>query len=145
MSDDVLLSKAATLERCIKRIREEYDKAQGQFDTNYTNQDAAILNIERACETTLDIGQHIIRKYKLGNPQTSRDIFSILEENKWIDQELSDNLKKMVGFRNVAIHNYRDLQLPIVVSVIEQHLNEFIRYSEDIIYKDAHVADKATT
>ena len=50
MVDDVLINKAATIERCIKRVREEYAKAGANFATDYSRQDAAILNIQRACE-----------------------------------------------------------------------------------------------
>lgn len=53
MVDDVLINKAATIERCIKRVREEYAKAGSNFATDYSRQDTAILNIQRACEAAL--------------------------------------------------------------------------------------------
>ena len=62
MADDVLLNKAATIERCIVRAREEYNADPANFATNYTHQDAAILNIQRACEAALDMGNHVIRR-----------------------------------------------------------------------------------
>ena len=66
LPDDVLLNKAATIERCVKRARDEYQQDPLSFASNFTRQDAAILNIQRACEAALDMGQHLIRKYKLG-------------------------------------------------------------------------------
>lgn len=59
MADDVLINKAATIERCVKRAREEYDRDPATFATDFTRQDAAILNIQRACEAALDMGQHL--------------------------------------------------------------------------------------
>jgi hypothetical protein len=56
MVDDVLLNKAATIERCVARAHEEYDKGAATFATDFTRQDAAILNIQRACEAALDMG-----------------------------------------------------------------------------------------
>lgn len=56
MADDVLVNKAATIERCVARAREEYAKDPGTFATDFTRQDAAILNIQRACEAALDMG-----------------------------------------------------------------------------------------
>ena len=56
-TDDVLINKAAIIERCVARAREEYAHDPIQFETNFTRQDAAILNIQRACEATLDMGQ----------------------------------------------------------------------------------------
>ena len=46
--DDVLLNKAAVIERCVARAREEYAAAGAGFATNFTRQDAAILTIQRA-------------------------------------------------------------------------------------------------
>ena len=51
MHDDVLINKAATIERCVARAREEYFRDPGSFGTDFTRQDAAILNIQRACWT----------------------------------------------------------------------------------------------
>lgn len=47
MADDVLLNKAASVERCVKRAREEY-AASTDFAKDFTRQDAAVLNIQRA-------------------------------------------------------------------------------------------------
>ncbi len=137
MADDVLINKAATIERCVARVREEYQADPAGFADNHTRQDAAILNIQRACEAALDMGQHLIRRERLGVPQSARDVFAVLAQTGWIDSALADSLKRMVGFRNIAVHDYQCLQLPITVNVITQHLDEFLRFSEAILKKDA--------
>lgn len=140
MADDVLLNKAATIERCVARAREEYAAAGALFETDYTRQDAAILNIQRACEAALDMGQHLVRREKLGLPQSTRDVFDLLAKAHWIEAPLAEALKKMVGFRNIAVHEYQRLLLPITVSVITQHLDEFLDYSAAILRRDAQGA-----
>ncbi len=135
MVDDVLLNKAASIERCVRRVREEYQD-KGAFEQSYTRQDAAILNIQRACEATLDMGQHIIRKYRLGLPQSSRNVFQILEKSAWISCDLSLQLQRMTGFRNIAVHEYQELQIPIVINIIENSLQDFLCYSQVILAKD---------
>jgi uncharacterized protein YutE (UPF0331/DUF86 family) len=137
MADDVLLNKAATIERCVARAREEYAANPGGFATDYTRQDAAILNIQRACEAALDMGQHLIRRERLGVPQSARDVFALLARGGWIDTALAEALKRMVGFRNIAVHDYQALQLPITVRIIEQHLDEFLQYSRALLLRDA--------
>lgn len=136
MADDVLLNKAATIERCVRRAREEYAVDPATFAGNHTRQDAAILNIQRACEAALDMGQHLIRRERLGIPQSARDVFTLLAQAGWIDSALADKLKRMVGFRNIAVHD-QALQLPITVAVIENHLDEFLQYSKAVLLKDA--------
>lgn len=137
MADDVLINKAATIERCVGRAREEYERDPATFAADFTRQDAAILNIQRACEAALDMGQHLIRREKLGVPQSARDVFALLAQGGWIAPALADRLKRMVGFRNIAVHDYQSLQLPIAVSIIEKHLDEFLQYSQALLLHDA--------
>lgn len=137
MADDVLINKAATIERCVRRAREEYAADPASFATNFTRQDAAILNIQRACEAALDMGQHLIRRERLGVPQSARDVFALLAQAGWIPHALADGLKRMVGFRNIAVHDYETLQLPVTIRIIETHLDEFLDYSAGLLRKDA--------
>lgn len=76
--DDVLIHKAATIEGCVARAREEYAADPDGFAHNFTRQDAAILNIQRACEAALDMGLQIIRRERWGVPQSARDTFTLL-------------------------------------------------------------------
>ena len=136
MADDVLLNKAATVERCVARAREEY-AASPDFATDFTRQDAAVLNIQRACEACLDMGQHLIRRDRLGLPQSARDVFSLLAQAGWIDATLQDTMQRMVGFRNIAVHDYQKLLLPILQRVVTVHLNDFLRFTAAILKKDS--------
>ncbi|MDP2418676.1 MAG: DUF86 domain-containing protein [Hydrogenophaga sp.] len=135
MADDVLLNKAASVERCVARAREEY-AASPDFATDFTRQDAAVLNIQRACEACLDMGQHLIRRDRLGLPQSARDVFALLAQAGWIDATLQDTMQRMVGFRNIAVHDYQKLLLPILLSVVTVHLNDFLRFTTAILKKD---------
>lgn len=132
MTDDVLINKAATIERCVKRAREEYLRAPNTFAQDITRQDAAILNIQRACEAALDMGQYLIRREKLGIPQSSRDVFALLAKADLIDAELAARLQAMVGSRN-AVHDYQALQMPIIIAVITEHLDDFFAYSKALL------------
>jgi uncharacterized protein YutE (UPF0331/DUF86 family) len=133
MADDVLMNKAATIERCIARAREEYNADPDGFATNFTRQDAAVLNIQRACEAALVMGNHLIRRDKLGISQSLRDVFTLLEQAGRIDAATAHRMRQMVGFRNVAVHEYQALVLPITVNIITQHLDDFARYAKALL------------
>jgi uncharacterized protein YutE (UPF0331/DUF86 family) len=133
MADDVILNKAATIERCVSRAREEFFKGADSFDDDYTRQDAAILNIERACEASIDMGQHVIRKLRLGLPQSASDVFAIMAGERLIDAELAQRLVRMVGFRNIAVHDYRRIQIEIVKAIIRDHLRDFTDFSSAML------------
>ena len=142
MADDVLINKAGSIERCVARARDEYRTNPETFLQDLTRQDAAILNIQRACEAALDMGQHIIRRDRLGVPQGARDVFTLLYEAGWIEASQADAMKRMVGFRNIAVHQYQDLQTPIVVRIIESHLGDFLGFSKSVLLHDHGSVDR---
>ncbi|MCK5105764.1 MAG: DUF86 domain-containing protein [Cyclobacteriaceae bacterium] len=123
--DDLVIQKAASIERCLARVKEEFENAGEGSDTNYTRQDAAILNLQRACEQTIDLSNHFIRINKWGIPATSKASFDILIENNFLPKELGERLKKMVGFRNIAVHEYGSLNITILRKIIVEHLIDF--------------------
>ena len=59
---DVVLNKIQTIERCLKRIHEEYIGFEDIFKENHTKQDSVILNLERASQASIDIATHIIKQ-----------------------------------------------------------------------------------
>jgi uncharacterized protein YutE (UPF0331/DUF86 family) len=131
--DDVLLNKASSIERCLKRINEEFFGHEDELESNFTRQDAIILNLQRACEAVIDAAMHLVRVNRLGIPQQSRDAFSMLAEAGLLDDELASKMQSMVGFRNVAVHDYRKLSLDIVRAILENHLNDFRDYANSIV------------
>lgn len=132
---DVLMNKAAIIERTIQRVLEEYRKAGDNFATDYTRQDAAILNIQRACEAALDMGQYVIAQERLGLAQSARDVYQILADKGKISQDLAQSLQKMVGFRNIAVHDYQQILMPIVEKIITEHLQDFLQLSQVLLQK----------
>lgn len=126
----VTARKIASLLRCVQRAREERTRAGGEFRANLTAQDAAILNVTRACESAIDLANMVIRKQRLGVPGDARESFALLERNGLIGSGLSDRLRRMVGFRNIAVHQYRDLDLDILESVLQTGLDDLLAFAE---------------
>ena len=133
MVDDVALNKAASIERAVKRVREEHAGDDANLLANQTRQDAIILNLQRACESSIDAAMHLVRIHKLGIPQESRDAFELLEKAGRLDASLSDRMKRMVGFRTVAVHDYQRLNLDIVRSIVRERLEDFIEFSRVVL------------
>jgi len=129
---DVVLNKIQTIERCLNRIREEYVGYEESFDENFTKQDSIILNLERASQATLDIATHIVKVNNLGLPNTSRELFDLLLKAKIIGKDSCKQMQGMVGFRNIAVHDYQNLNIEIVIAIVENHLGDFDDYIREI-------------
>ncbi|WP_294706018.1 DUF86 domain-containing protein [uncultured Fusobacterium sp.] len=134
MKDDIIINKIEVIKRCIKRVEEEYDNNILNLE-NYTKQDSIILNLQRMCEATLDLAFHYIKMSNFEIPQTNKEAFKVLENRKIIDKDLSNNLQGMVGFRNIAVHDYQVLNLEILKNILEKHLYDSIKFSKCILEK----------
>jgi uncharacterized protein YutE (UPF0331/DUF86 family) len=133
MADDVVLNKAANIERCLQRILEEYAGDNQNLLANQTKQDAIVLNLQRACETAIDLAMYVISKRRLGVPQESRDAFTLLQTAGILSADLAIRMQRMVGFRNVAVHEYTRLNLEVVQAIIAKQLDDFRAFSSTIV------------
>jgi uncharacterized protein YutE (UPF0331/DUF86 family) len=134
MKNDVILNKISIIERCVKRVRDEYDNNPENLK-NYTKQDSIILNLQRACEASIDLAMHIVAERKLGLPQSSREAFTLLETADILPSSLSQKMKAMVGFRNIAVHDYQEINLVILQKIVENHLLDFMEFTKTILLR----------
>ncbi|AQS59830.1 type VII toxin-antitoxin system HepT family RNase toxin [Desulforamulus ferrireducens] len=134
MLNDVILNKTQIIKRCLKRINEEYQNNPHNLE-NFTKQDSIILNLQRACEACIDLAMHIVAENNLGLPQTSRQAFDMLYENGFIERNMAERLKAMVGFRNISVHDYQAINLGVLQNILDKHLEDFNQFLKDISNK----------
>ena len=130
--NDTVINKIQSIQRCVQRARQEYLSAGESFKYNYTVQDAAILNVMRACEQSIDLADYAIKKRQLGIPTTSAESFELLRQEEVVDPDLAQRLKKMVGFRNTIIHNIQEVKLEVVKEIIESGLDDLLALTDCI-------------
>jgi uncharacterized protein YutE (UPF0331/DUF86 family) len=128
--NDVILNKKISIERCIEQIDKYYRlESRLSFENDFLKQDAIAMNLQRACELSIDIANHLIKERKLGLPQDSRNSFELLQRDGLISSEMMAALQAMVGFRNILVHEYRKLDLGIMVAVIENHARKLLDFA----------------
>lgn len=129
--NDVLINKKISIERCVGQVRSYYGLASDlAFEKDHLRQDAIAMNLQRAIELCIDMANHLVRKKKLGLPQDSRESFALLNQADLIDDTLASRLKAMVGFRNILVHEYRQLDLDIMIAVIEERLDDVLAFAQ---------------
>jgi Uncharacterized conserved protein len=132
LPDDVSLNKVQIIERCIKRIEEEYGGDPENLH-NLTRQDSIILNLQRACEAAIALAMHRVAENGWGIPGSSREAFDFLAEYGAVDPVLAGKLKAMVGFRNIAIHDYLKMNLDILKSIITDSLGDLTEFTRTML------------
>lgn len=136
--DEIILNKIAIIRNCLKQIKKYYVGFENEFVDNFMRQDAIILNLQRMCKASIDLALRIIRLRRLGLPQNSRDAFATLEKAQFLSPKLSAELQNMVGFRNVAVHDYQKVNLAIVQSILKNHLIDFENLIQEVTYAMKH-------
>ena len=133
--NEIIIEKKARMERCIKQIKAYYSEpSRLTFEEDFLKQDAIAINLQRVCELAIDIANVAIKEKKLGLPSSSRESFILLFEAGLIDKKSADKLCKMVGFRNVLVHAYQDLDLKLMKKLIEENLLEdLVVFSAEIM------------
>lgn len=125
----VIINKSIIVENCLSRINEEYENNINNLN-DYTKQDSIVLNLQRACEACLDMAMYVVSTRKLGVPQVKREAFELLYRNNLIDKEMYINMKNMVGFRNIAIHDYKNIDDEVLIDILDNHLEELRAFSK---------------
>ena len=130
---DVVLNKAEIIERALSRVRQSYAAHGADLERNIDAQDVIVLNLQRACEAAIDLAMHVVRLRGLGLPKDSRDGFTRLESGGVIPPSLAERLRKMVSFRNIAVHDYRALDWAIVRAIIEKDTLDIAEFSRRMV------------
>jgi uncharacterized protein YutE (UPF0331/DUF86 family) len=128
VSTDLLLKKAGIIERCCNRAREEYERDPTTFTDDITRQDAATLNVIRAWEAAIEMGDYVIGCARLGPAQDEREVITLLAGHGWIAPVVAENLKRTGEFCR-AEWDYQAAPLPALVTIIKRGLGDFTDYA----------------
>jgi len=82
-----------------------------------------------AIEACVDVAQHICATEGWGPPADNGDAVRLLGEHGVLTAELATSMRKAVGFRNVLVHDYIEVDDEIVVGRLKSlgDLDEFVR------------------
>jgi len=95
-------------------------------------QDVIALNLSRAVQLCVDIGAHLIAGTQVKAPDTMGQIFDVLIQTGVLNADLAGRLKKAVGFRNIAVHNYQVIDWAIVHAICRQRLKDFDEFAKAV-------------
>lgn len=142
MDREVVAQKLESLRRCLQRIKTKCPVDPDTLAADFDLQDIVSLNLSRAIQLCVDMGAHLIAGMDVPPPDTMGQTFDILARSGLVTTALADNLKKAVGFRNIAVHNYDAINWLIVHSIVNNHLSDFSAFAKVVSMKlDDHGLD----
>jgi uncharacterized protein YutE (UPF0331/DUF86 family) len=91
---------------------------------NIDKEDIFILNLQRGVQATIDLATHVVASEGLGLPETIKDNFDLLKSAGIITSNIDAKMKAMTGFRNIAIHDYQQINRNILKSILQNNLQD---------------------
>jgi uncharacterized protein YutE (UPF0331/DUF86 family) len=129
----VIEQKLESMRRCLGRIETKCPPTAALLAVDPDAQDIVSLNLTRAIQLAVDIGAHVIAELETPPPDTMGQTFDRLADAGVIDPNLALRLKKAVGFRNIAVHNYEALDWAIAHSICTHRLVDFADYAKAVL------------
>ena len=132
MDSVIVAEKIESLRRCVQRIEDKKPSDINGLIHNLDLQDILVINLTRAAQLCVDIGSHIISTANKPSPQTRGEVFVTLHELGAISPTTCEQLKKAIGFRNIAVHHYEVINWEIVYAICQNSLQDFRRFAQEI-------------
>jgi uncharacterized protein YutE (UPF0331/DUF86 family) len=106
MTPQVIQRRLAVLEEALINLEQLRVLTREDFLHDFRNYGAAERFLQIAIEVLTDLGNHVIAARNLGPVDTMNDIPRRLHEQGLISNDLAEEWIKMVGFRNILVHDY---------------------------------------
>jgi len=127
----IIEEKLESLRKCLRRLQEKCPADAELLKNDVDLQDIITLNLTRAVQLSVDIAAHWVSSLEeVTVPNTMGGMFDALERSKYLDEELAERMRKAVGFRNVAVHQYEMIDWLVVYRICTYHLDDFSRFSK---------------
>jgi len=134
--DKILVqNKMESLRKCLVRVEQRCPDSLDELINDLDAQDVLVLNLSRAVQLCVDISLHILSEKEGAVPDTMGQAFSELVSIGIIDEELAEKMRKSVGFRNIAVHNYEEINWAIVYAIAQKKLIDFREFVKQILEK----------
>ncbi|MCG2712885.1 MAG: DUF86 domain-containing protein [Candidatus Omnitrophica bacterium] len=88
--------------------------------------------LQLSIQIVIDIGNHILADMKESNIETYTDVIDLLGVKKVIPVDFAKRIRAMVGLRNILVHEYVEVDLKQLYSVLQNNLDDFKEFAEFI-------------
>ncbi len=132
MDSVILAEKIESLRRCVQRIEDKKPSDINVLIQSLDVQDILVINLTRAVQLCVHIGSHIISTANKPSPQTMGEVFVTLHELSAISPTTCEQLEKVIGFRNIAVHHYEAFNWEIVYAICQNFLQDSRRFAQEI-------------
>lgn len=129
---DILYAKVNNIHNCLRRIR-DVTHLDPQRLEDLDIQDIFVLNLQRAVQSAIDLSAHVVAAEGLGLPTSLKENFLLLERAGILHEPLTSRMVSMVGFRNIAVHDYQNLDTAVLKAILSHHLKDLEDFTQSLL------------
>jgi uncharacterized protein YutE (UPF0331/DUF86 family) len=133
---DLVLSKAATIDRCLARVAEVRSRPAGAL-LPVDIEDIVVLNVTRAVQAAADLAAHVVAAEGYGLPDSLAAAFTLLEGQGVIDAELAAKMRQAMAFRNIAVHRYEAVDARVVEAIASHRIEDLRHFAARMVERYA--------
>lgn len=129
------------LKRRLKELRKRLLELETKFKplpeeklvTDETLYNAAEHHLQIAIQCCLDTANHIVAALGLPAPEKeASEAFFVLAKEGIIAQDLAQTMKSVIGYRNIVIHDYLEVERHFTYKYIQEGLSDLSRFAKEI-------------
>jgi uncharacterized protein YutE (UPF0331/DUF86 family) len=125
---DLVLRKLADLEQYLVQVGEYRGLDVEAYRADWKTQRIVERTLQMAIEVCADVANHLIADRGLRVPATYAEAFEVLAEASFLSARDRDAMIRMMGFRNIVVHEYARVDAEIVVRILREHLADLARF-----------------
>lgn len=130
---DVVLNKASKVDQHLKRIKDKRKVDINTFLNDLDCQESILFNMQMAIQNCIDIAAHIVGDEELGVPGSTNEIFYLLEDNGYINYDITEKMVAAVGFRNLVVHEYGKVDLKQVYQFAQEEIEGLKKFVHEAL------------
>ncbi len=129
----IVEEKLESLRRCLARIKQKCPPTVNALMDDIDAQDIITLNLTRAVQLCADIAAHLVAEMDdVRLPDSTGGLFDALAKEKVLSDAVARRMRKAVGFRNLAVHQYEEVDWHIVHVICQQRLDDFYEFARAV-------------
>jgi len=127
---NILWSKISAMQKHLDRVRTKRDISLHAFIHDLDRQESVLFNLQMAIQNCIDMAAHIVSEKGLGVPGSTNELFYSLEEHGLIEHVLTEGMVQCVGFRNLIVHQYGQVDLETVFRVCHEDIQDLQKFAK---------------
>lgn len=129
---EVIREKFQELNRYLKELKDFKSISWEEFSSSLGKQWMVYHGLQLSIQILIDVGNHILAGIGENQIEDYVDIIDKLGQRRIVSSEFAQQIRGMVGLRNILIHEYVSIDSNKIYEILQNRLGDFYSFIEYI-------------